>query len=125
MTLDGMDDSRHSVPGDQRRARAHRRLRITLTTGSGSRSPATQWRMRLTCGKDPLPGVPAKKVLIGFVKGDQYVPDPTTTAFLRAGDLADRATFYRYDLAFPGRDPNTPPAPGIPAHVRGLDYYRL
>jgi hypothetical protein len=51
--------------------------------------------------KDPLPGVPAKSVLIQFAKGDQAIVNPTTTAFLRAGDLADRATYYRHDLAYP------------------------
>jgi hypothetical protein len=56
--------------------------------------------------KDPLPGVSAKSVLIQFAKGDPFIPNPDATAFLRAGDLADRATFYRYDLAFPGQDPN-------------------
>lgn len=50
--------------------------------------------------KDPLAGVPAKAVIFQFAKGDQTVPNPTTTAILRAGDLADRATFYRHDLAF-------------------------
>jgi hypothetical protein len=50
--------------------------------------------------KDPLPGVPAKSVIIQFAKGDQNIVNPTTTAFLRAGDLADRATFYRHDLAY-------------------------
>ena len=49
--------------------------------------------------KSPLDGVPAKSVLIQFAKGDQAVPNPATTAMLRAGDLADRATFYRHDLA--------------------------
>jgi dienelactone hydrolase len=49
--------------------------------------------------KDPLPGVPAKSVIIQFAKADQNVNNPTTTALLRAGDLADRATFYRHDLA--------------------------
>jgi hypothetical protein len=49
--------------------------------------------------KDPLPGVDtAKSVLVQFAKGDVYAPNPTTTAFLRAGDLADQATYYRYDL---------------------------
>jgi hypothetical protein len=28
------------------------------------------------------------------------VPNPTATALVRAGDLADRATYYRNDLAF-------------------------
>src|SRR5262245_60937030 len=50
--------------------------------------------------KAPLAGVPAKSVSYQFAKGDQIVPNPTTTALLRAGDLADRATFYRHDLAF-------------------------
>jgi len=50
--------------------------------------------------KAPLPGVPAKSVIVQFAKGDQQNPNPVTTAILRAGDLADRATFYRHDLFF-------------------------
>jgi hypothetical protein len=50
--------------------------------------------------RDPLPRVPPKPVLIQFAKGDQVLPNPVTTAILRAGRLADRATFYRHDLAF-------------------------
>ena len=50
--------------------------------------------------KNPLAGVPAKSVIIQFARGDQTVQNPTTTALLRAGDLADRATFYRNDLAY-------------------------
>jgi hypothetical protein len=50
--------------------------------------------------KDPLPGVPAKSVIFQFAKGDQYVENPLTTSILRAGELADRTTFYRHDLAF-------------------------
>jgi hypothetical protein len=47
----------------------------------------------------PLAGVSPKSLLILFGKGDQTVPNPATTAMLRAGDLADRATYYRNDLA--------------------------
>jgi len=50
--------------------------------------------------KAPLAGVPAKSVIVQFAKGDQSVPNPATTALLRAGDLTDRATCYRHDLAF-------------------------
>jgi hypothetical protein len=50
---------------------------------------------------DPLNGVPAKSVIIQFAYGDRLVPNPSTTALLRAGDLADRATFFRTDLRFP------------------------
>ena len=37
---------------------------------------------------------------VQVAKGDGTVPNPTTTAILRAGDLADRATFFRNDLAY-------------------------
>lgn len=48
----------------------------------------------------PLAGVPPKSVLILIAKGDQVSPNPTTTAILRAGDLADRALYYRHDLYY-------------------------
>ena len=44
--------------------------------------------------------MPEKHVISQFAKGDQTVPSPTTTAILRAGDLADRATYYPNALAF-------------------------
>ena len=50
--------------------------------------------------QEPLDGIPAKPVIFQFAKGDQSVPNPTTTALVRAGALADRATYYRHDLAF-------------------------
>src|SRR5262249_32770690 len=37
--------------------------------------------------KAPLPGMPAKSVLVQFAKGDQNVVNPTAAALLRAGDL--------------------------------------
>ena len=65
---------------------------------------ATQSASSLACApylrKNPLPGVPAKSVLFQFNIGDQIATNPTTTAVLRAGDLADRATLLRYDLAY-------------------------
>ncbi len=50
--------------------------------------------------KAPLPGVPAKSVLIALARGDQTVPNPGTTALLRAGNLADYTSLYRHDLAY-------------------------
>jgi hypothetical protein len=50
--------------------------------------------------KDPLPGVPAKQVLIVFSMGDETAPNPWTTAIIWAGDLADRTVLYRNDLAY-------------------------
>jgi hypothetical protein len=39
-------------------------------------------------------------VIFQFARGDQIVPNPTTSAILRACGCADRATLYRNDLAF-------------------------
>ena len=50
--------------------------------------------------RDPLEGVPVKSVLILFGKGDQMIANANATAMLRAGDLADRAAYYRNDLAY-------------------------
>jgi len=49
--------------------------------------------------KAPLARIPEKTVLMQFARGDQVLPNPLTSAMLRAGDLADRATLYRHDLA--------------------------
>jgi hypothetical protein len=62
--------------------------------------------------KSPLPGDNAKPVIIQFARGDETVPNPTATALIRSGDLADRATFFRNDLAFAlgvgfGKNPHT------------------
>jgi hypothetical protein len=60
--------------------------------------------------RSPLAGIAAKSVIYQFAKGDQIVPNPATTALLRAGALADRATFYRHDLAF-AENPQLPTIP--------------
>lgn len=49
----------------------------------------------------PLDGVPAKAVILQVAKGDRVVPNPTSTAIIRAGELADRTTFFWNDLALP------------------------
>ncbi len=62
--------------------------------------------------KQPLHGHAAKPVIIQFAKGDVTVPNPTTSAIIRAGGLADRATYFRNDLAYAnnaavGKNPHT------------------
>ena len=42
----------------------------------------------------------SQPVIIQFARGDETVPNPTTSAILRAGHLASRATLFRNDLAF-------------------------
>ena len=50
----------------------------------------------------PLPGHPVKSVIIQFARGDETVPNPTATALIRSGELTDRTSFFRNDLAFAG-----------------------
>jgi hypothetical protein len=73
--------------------------------------------------KQPLHGHAAKPVLLQFAKGDVTVPNPTTSAIIRAGDLADRVTYFRNDLAF-AANPAVPKNPhtfltniGVPSAV--------
>jgi hypothetical protein len=49
-------------------------------------------------------------VIFQFARGDQTVPNPTTSAILRACGCADRATLYRHDLAF-AANPTLPKNP--------------
>lgn len=49
--------------------------------------------------KAPLVGMAIKPLILQFARGDQTVPNPATTAMVRAGGLADRTMFYRHDLA--------------------------
>jgi hypothetical protein len=72
--------------------------------------------------KTPLAGVPAKSVICQFSKGDQSAPNPNATAILRAGDLADRTTLYRHDVAY-AEDPTLPKDPhGLMVNVLSLAY---
>ena len=71
---------------------------------------------------NPLRGNAPKPVIVQFAKGDGTVPNPTTTALLRAGKLADRAMYFRNDLAYAATGGAIPKNPhtfltniGIPA----------
>src|SRR5262249_39424749 len=58
----------------------------------------------------PLAALSAKPLIVQSAKGDQSPVTRATTALLRAGDWADRATYYRHDLAF-AEDPTLPKNP--------------
>jgi hypothetical protein len=62
--------------------------------------------------REPLRGMGAKSVIIQFAKGDETVPNPTSSALIRAGALTDRTSYYRNDLAF-AMDPNVPTNPHL------------
>ncbi|HEY6511518.1 MAG TPA: Ig-like domain-containing protein [Burkholderiaceae bacterium] len=72
--------------------------------------------------KQPLPGHGPKPVIVQFARGDQTVPNPTSNALIRAGDLEDRTTLFRNDLVVLG-------IPGAPknAHtfLTNIDVSRL
>lgn len=45
----------------------------------------------------PLPGQEPKRVLLQLAWGDRVVPNPTTSALIRAGQLVDATALLRYD----------------------------
>ena len=59
----------------------------------------TEWAQQ---GANPAAYAPLVKrpVILQFARGDQTVPNPTTSAIIRAGGLASQTTLYRNDLAF-------------------------
>ena len=57
--------------------------------------------------KTPLPGMTAKPVLFLVARADQTVGVPAQTTLLRAGDLADITTNFRFDLAY-AQNPSIP-----------------
>jgi hypothetical protein len=61
-------------------------------------SPAV-WARHLR--EEPLPGMYAKSVIYLFAAGDQQAVNPGTSVLLRAGNLLDRAIYYRHDFAYP------------------------
>jgi hypothetical protein len=81
------------------------------STSLAGLSPAV-WARHLR--EAPLPGLYPKSVIYQFATGDQVAVNPGTTAVLRAGNLADRTLYYRYDLAF-AQDPSMPKIPHVVA----------
>lgn len=57
--------------------------------------------------RQPPQGHAAKPIILQFAKGDVTVPNPTTSAIVRAGALQDRVTQFRNDLVFAA-------VPGVP-----------
>lgn len=68
--------------------------------------------------RSPLPGMTEKSVLFQIAKADQSATNPSTTAIVRAGDLADRVLYYRHDLAWLARFQY--PFPTLPRNPHGF-----
>jgi hypothetical protein len=60
--------------------------------------------------KRPLPGHAPKPIIFQMAKGDMTMPNPTSSLVVRAGDFADRVTYFRNDLAR-AADPTLPRDP--------------
>jgi len=58
--------------------------------------------------KKPLEGVVARPLILSIARGDKTVQNPSSSAFIRAGDLADVTTLFRNDLAFAACAPGSP-----------------
>ena len=58
----------------------------------------TEWAQQAANPAAYAPFV-TQPVIMEFARGDQTVPNPTTSAILRAGGLAARATLFRNDFA--------------------------
>src|SRR5262249_43196346 len=71
-------------------------IKNTEWVGQAGNAPAYAPHLR----KSPLRGMPAKSMVLQFARGDQTGGNPNNSRIIRAGDLADRTTFYRHDLAF-------------------------
>ena len=59
--------------------------------------------------QQPLRGSSAKPVIVQFATGDQTVPNPTSSAIVRAGGLEESTTLFRNDLAVQADATNTVP----------------
>ena len=72
----------------------------------------TEWAQQAA---NPAAYAPLVKrpAILQFARGDQTVPNPTTSAIIRAGGLASQTTLYRNDLAFQAN----PARPAEPAFV--------
>jgi dienelactone hydrolase len=47
---------------------------------------------------EPLAGNSPKPLIFQFARGDMTVPNPTSSALVRAGEFQDRVTFFRNDI---------------------------
>ena len=72
----------------------------------------TEWAQQAA---NPAAYAPLVKrpAILQFARGDQTVPNPTTSAIIRAGGLASQTTLYRNDLAFQAN-------PAVPRNPHGF-----
>ncbi|MDX6422586.1 MAG: hypothetical protein QOI67_57, partial [Gaiellaceae bacterium] len=77
-------------------------LLVDTVPGASAIQKVIDWNEWAQQAANPAAYAPhlTSPIILQFARGDQTVPNPTTSAIIRAGGLALRATVYRNDLAF-------------------------
>jgi len=77
-------------------------LLVDTVLGASAIQQVIDWNEWAQQSANPAAYAPylTSPIILQFARGDQTVPNPTTSAIIRAGGLALRATVYRNDLAF-------------------------
>jgi hypothetical protein len=65
----------------------------------------SEWAQQAANPAAYAPHVDPGRILLQFARSDQTVPNPTTSAIIRAGDLQSRTTLYRHDLMVAANPP--------------------
>ena len=77
-------------------------LLVDTVPGASAIQQVIDWNEWAQQSANPAAYAPhlTSPIIVQFARGDQTVPNPTTSAIIRAGGLALRTTVYRNDLAF-------------------------
>ena len=101
---------RNLPPRDRHRSRCERDPAADRMVGVGDAGGQSRPRTRCTCARGRWRACRRRPSSSSTRAGDQTVPNPTTSAIIRAGALQDRTTAFRNDLAF-AADPTFPKNP--------------
>jgi hypothetical protein len=88
-------------------------LRVDTVPGASTLQKLIDWNEWAQQAANPAAYAPfiTAPVILQFARGDMTVPNPTTSAIIRAGHLQDRTTLFHNELARPAfgtsRNPNT------------------
>lgn len=77
-------------------------LLVDTVPGASAIQQVIDWNEWAQQAANPAAYAPhlTSPIIVQFARGDQTVPNPTTSAIIRAGGLALRTTVFRNDLAF-------------------------
>jgi hypothetical protein len=90
-------------------------LRVDTVPGASAIQQVIEWTEWAQQSANPAAYAPhlTSPIILQFARGDQTVPNPTTSAIIRAGGLALRTTVFRNDLAFAAN-------PAVPKNPHGF-----